>query len=74
MSKKKKDNLILTTELNKQILFPITQEPETKIQDSEKLTKSSWERLRRNPQYLKLCEGIDFMKNGLVELTWYVYH
>ena len=63
----------ITTSLNKQILCPVTKDKETKYQDSEELTKATWEKIRRKPQYQKLCDGIDFHISGVIKPSWYVY-
>ena len=62
----------ISTVLNKQTLSPITKDKEIKYQDSEELTKASWEKFRRKPQYQKLCDGIDFHESGVVKPSLYL--
>jgi len=67
MSKKTKSELRISTFTDKQILFTTPQD------DTATLTEASWERIRRNPQYQKVCDGIEFNDAGIVELSWYAY-
>jgi hypothetical protein len=35
-----------------------------------KRVRDHWEELRRYPQYLELCEGVEFHKSGIVSNGW----